>query len=211
MTKQPKFIRSSLLISTGTSASALKGRQSVRATFKLTEQCIDAISIVANQLGIKQKSLFDHLLEDAELLENIARELRDNPPLREDRRQKTYVISRNSLMVINHIAEHYEAPRDSLIELIMQRLLPIIVKEKESYGRRKQALPKIESYFKEGHKILDELESTLGRNDVLTRRYAQAINVHRTILAEIKLLMDKAKSIEKFDTSEYTQEKYQKG
>ena len=211
MTKQPKFIRSSLFISTGASASALKGRQSVRATFKLTEQCIDAISIVANQLGIKQKSLFDHLLEDAELLEIIARELRENPPLSQDRRQKTYVISRNSLMVINHIAEHYEAPRDSLIELIMQRLLPIIVKEKVRYQRRKEIIPQIEMFFKEGQKKLAELESFLGPKDILTRRFAQAINAHRTVFADIKTLMDKAKSIENFDTSEYTPEKSYKG
>ena len=37
----------------------LRSRQSVRATFKLTEGCIDAISIVAAHLGIKQKSLIE--------------------------------------------------------------------------------------------------------------------------------------------------------
>ena len=39
----------------------LRGRQSVRATFRLSEDCIDAISILSAQLGIKQKSVFDHL------------------------------------------------------------------------------------------------------------------------------------------------------
>ena len=34
----------------------LRGRQSVRATFRLSEACIDAISILSAQLGIKQKS-----------------------------------------------------------------------------------------------------------------------------------------------------------
>ena len=43
----------------------LRGRQSVRATFRLSEACIDAISILSAQLGIKQKSVFDHLMEDA--------------------------------------------------------------------------------------------------------------------------------------------------
>lgn len=202
MTKEPKFIRGSLFISTSTSASALKGRQSVRATFKLSQQCIDAISIVANQLGIKQKSLFDHLLEDAELLETIAGELDENPPISQNRRQKTYVISRNSLMVINHIAEHYEAPRDGLIELIMRRLLPIIIKEKERYNQRKKLLPQIEAFFNEGQTQLAELESILGPDDILTRRFTQAISNHRAVYAEIQTLMEKAKSIEKFDTGE---------
>ena len=53
----------------------LRGRQSVRATFRLSEACIDAITILSAQLGIKQKSVFDHLLEDAQVLRNVAREL----------------------------------------------------------------------------------------------------------------------------------------
>ena len=57
------------------STADLRGKQSVRATFKLTEGCIDAISIVAAHLGIKQKSLFDHLVEDDRSLRSIAREI----------------------------------------------------------------------------------------------------------------------------------------
>ena len=59
-----------------TLASELKERQSTRATFRLSEGCIDAISIVATQMGIKQKSLFDHLAEDMESLKSIAEEIR---------------------------------------------------------------------------------------------------------------------------------------
>ena len=43
---------------------ALKGKQSVRTSFKLSEGCIQAINIVAKQLGIKHRSLFDYLVED---------------------------------------------------------------------------------------------------------------------------------------------------
>lgn len=47
--------------------SDLKSRQSVRATFRLTQGCIQGISILANQMGIKQKFLFDHLAEDKKI------------------------------------------------------------------------------------------------------------------------------------------------
>ena len=60
----------------GDTFNDLRGRQSVRATFKLSAICIDAISIVAGQLGIKQKSLFDHLFQDAASLRDIARKLK---------------------------------------------------------------------------------------------------------------------------------------
>ena len=38
--------------------SELKSGQSVRTTFRLSKRCIQAISILVNQMGIKQKSLF---------------------------------------------------------------------------------------------------------------------------------------------------------
>ncbi len=44
------------------SSKDLRGRQSVRATFKLSARAIEALSIVAVHLGIKQKSLFDQVL-----------------------------------------------------------------------------------------------------------------------------------------------------
>jgi len=69
--------------------SDLKGRQSVRATFKLTQGCIEAITIVANQMGIKKKSLFDHLAEDKKSLESIAQEIKNTTLNQDTRVQKT--------------------------------------------------------------------------------------------------------------------------
>ena len=59
----------------GVTTLALKGKQSVRTSFKLSEACIQAISIVATQLGIKHRSLFDYLVEDAGSLEALANEI----------------------------------------------------------------------------------------------------------------------------------------
>ena len=64
----------------GASPAALRGKQSIRATFRLTANCINAINIVATQLGIKQKSLFDHLIEDPVILAAIASEQRLHHP-----------------------------------------------------------------------------------------------------------------------------------
>ena len=60
------------------SSSDLRGRQSVRATFKLTEMAINAVNIVSTHLGIKQKSLFDHLIDDSQSLDVIAKEVRSD-------------------------------------------------------------------------------------------------------------------------------------
>ena len=79
------------------SPADLRGRQSVRATFKLSARAIDVLSIVATQLGIKQKSLFDHLIEDVQSLNVIANEIEDDMFNALERVQKTFVVSRRTL------------------------------------------------------------------------------------------------------------------
>ena len=61
----------------------------MRATFRLSEDCIDAISILSAQLGIKQKSVFDHLMEDIQILKDMASELENTEFDRHQRVQKT--------------------------------------------------------------------------------------------------------------------------
>ena len=129
----------------GDTFAELRGRQSVRATFKLTDNCIEAISIIAAQLGIKQKSLFDHLFQDTQSLSSIARKFRDARLHTTNRIQKTYVISRSALLSLEDIARSFNAPRDVLIEFSVQRLLPIIAKERKRHDKRKTLFKNIQT------------------------------------------------------------------
>lgn len=54
--------------------NSLNGMQSVRATFPLSKNTINMLSTVANQLGVKEKSIFDHLVENRNLLYQVLRE-----------------------------------------------------------------------------------------------------------------------------------------
>ena len=107
------------------SADDLQGRQSVRTTLRLSEACINAISILATQLGIKQKSVFDHLLEDDQVLKNVAAELEDAEFDRNQRIQKTFVISRRSLSFLDPIVSKlqtatsaYQSVFDEIVNFI---------------------------------------------------------------------------------------------
>ena len=93
----------------------LRGRQSVRATFKLSEKAIDAISIVSVHLGIKQKSLIDHLFEDNESLNLIAKEAQSDEFEQPNRIQKTYVLSRKTLSCLDRTSRTFDTPRDALV------------------------------------------------------------------------------------------------
>ena len=145
------------------SSSDLRGRQSVRATFKLSERAIEALSIVSVHLGIKQKSLFDHLIEDADSLSLIAQELKSFNFTRLNRVQKTFVLSRKTLLCLERAAREFEAPRDALVEYSIQRLLPVIIKEREKHLRRKEVLQDLGEYLEQGEKLLKKTKQRLGK------------------------------------------------
>ena len=184
------------------STSKLKGKQSVRATFRLSEGCIEAMSIVANQLGIKQKSLFDHLAEDMKILESLAQEIKDTTFSQHERIQKTFVISRSTLSSLDEISENFNASRDALVELSIQRLVPIIERERKKHEKRKKLLYRINRHYKEGEKILNSIRKQLGDDDPIINKFEMVMSSYESARNNIKTFIDRSKSIEDFDSDD---------
>ena len=178
--------------------SELRGRQSVRATFKLTEACIGAISIVAAHLGIKQKSLFDHLVEDSNTLNSIAGELRDVSLRKFSRVQKTYVISRKSLCSLDEVSRAHNAPRDALVEYSVQRLLPVIINEQKKHAARKKIMADITRHFSDSSILLGKLDKVLGSEDPLFGRFEALMTHYRNTYGGMLDFMERGKPIEEF-------------
>jgi hypothetical protein len=187
-----------------TFTSDLRGRQSVRATFKLSEGCIEAISIVAAHLGIKQKSLFDHLVEDARSLKSIAREIQNIKLTRQGRVQKTFVISRRSLLSLENISKNFNAPRDALVELSVQRLLPIIAKEREKHEKRKKMLNEIAEHLEEGKRLLNKTKEIFGEEDTIYQKLESVMTVYDNAYHHIASFIEKGKIIEEFHPEDLT-------
>src|SRR5210317_1233824 len=176
----------------------LRGRQSVRATFRLSEACIDAISILSAQLGIKQKSIFDHLMENAQVLKDMARDLENTEFDRHERIQKTFVISRRSLSFLDMISSEHNAPRDALVEYSVRRLLPIIAKERIKHEKRKDLLAEISNHFAKGERLLAKADEMLGSDDPIVHKLKTAISVYKNVFGDIANFIERGKMIEKF-------------
>jgi len=181
-----------------TSSDDLRGKQSVRATFKLSEDAVKALSIVATHLGIKQKSLFDHLIEDVQSLKSIALECQSHNIGTHYRVQKTYVLSRRTLSSLDETSKNYNAPRDVLVEYSIKRLLPIISKERKRHEERKEVLKELEEYLAQGEHILEKLNSSLGKEDSVYVKFEKAMEGVRTAFHFIHEFIEKGKSIEDF-------------
>ena len=176
----------------------LRGQQSVRATFRLSEACIDAITILSAQLGIKQKSVFDHLLEDTQVLRNVARELEDTQFDRHGRIQKTFVVSRRSLSFLDMISSKHNAPRDALVEYSVRRLLPIIANERKKHEKRKELLGEISNHFNDGETLLSKADELLGGDDLIVNKLQIAMSVYQNVLDDITNFIERGKIIERF-------------
>ncbi len=180
------------------SLSELRGRQSVRATFKLSGRAIEAISVAAAHMGIKQKSLFDHLIDDAKSLAVVAREIESKRFLRLKRVQKTFVLSRRTLCSLEAVSKDSNTPRDALVEYSIARLLPVIEEERKKHEIRKEILAEIGKYLEQGEVISGKVEEMLGEEDVLSEKLKAAISNLRGACKGMALFVEKGRVIEQF-------------
>jgi hypothetical protein len=174
----------------------LKGKQSVRATFRLPRQVIELLSLIAAQLGIKQKSLFDQLFEDPAVLKTKAAENAASSESSGERVQKTYVISRSTLDTLERMAGKQNIPRDILVEISINRLLPVIKTEQEKHEKRKILLREMQKILQQERKILGKAESLLGEKDQLSEMIRQQVGIGERNVAAVKDLIARGKPME---------------
>lgn len=194
MTKTKSLIR---LQFTDDATLGLRGHQSVRTTFKLSERSINALSILAGQMGIKQKSLFDHLVDDVQALQAIAQEFEAFPG-NDQRIAKTYVISRKTLESLEQISSRYNTPRDALVEFSIERILPLIEMEKAKYSRRTKVADQLASLVEKSIKLLEEANGDLGADDPVVQELYAIVRIADTGHQRIRAFLEKGRRIEDF-------------
>jgi hypothetical protein len=149
------------------SSKKLKSRQSVRTTFKLPEETINLLGLMADQLGLKQKSLLDQLLEDTDLIEELIEETNTCRDEDVTRLPKTYVLSKNSLQSINKLAQNSNVSRDAIIEISIRRLTPLIETERAKHLDRKKIVYKMKKQLIQQESLRNEAFALLGKDDEL--------------------------------------------
>ena len=177
-------------------ADDLRQKQSVRATFKLPQQTISLLSVVARQLGVKQKSLFDQLNDNPKALSQLVRDSHGFVRDSKDRQQKTFVISRNALLSVNQTAKEENISRDLLVELSISRLVPVAVNELEKHEKRKALLEDMEKHLQQGKKILRKADKLLGADDPLVAMLQKQVDLSQKSIAEIHGLLEQGGEME---------------
>jgi hypothetical protein len=176
----------------------LRGRQSVRATFRLSQKSIDAICLVAVHMGIKQKSLFDHIVAEMAAATGLTRAIPRPPPEPASRRQKTYVLSRRTVDALHEISRNCNMPRDILVEYAVQKLESVISHEKQSHILRKQLAESVFAHFQAGERIMKTCLELLGEEDPFCRHLFKTVLSSRKTAADITDFLEKSRVLEDF-------------
>ncbi len=178
-------------------ARRLRGKQSVRATFSLPEQIIGLLKVASAHLRVQQKSLIDQLVEDRMLLEQVAATAQAEKKKNIKRRQKTFVLSRNSLELLDEISKQYGTSRDYLIELSISRLMPFLDAEQEKHKRRRILLMEVERHLIRSRSLLDKANKMLGTDDNVKMKLEKIVRYTERTVEDMK------KSIKEKETLVY--------
>ncbi len=182
----------------GPSVFDLRGKQSVRATFRLSQKAIDALGLVAVHMGIKQKSLFDHIIEDMEALDDLARSIRIRQFEKIPRRQKTFVLSRRTVDALASISQSHGMPRDALVEYSIKKLEAIIQAERRRHQERKKLRQALLKHVNEGEALYASAAKALGPDDPFCRKMERSVLAARKTLEDIDLFLEKSMVLEDF-------------
>ncbi len=181
------------------SAADLRGRQSIRVTFKLSPDCIEAINILGSHLRLKPKSLFDHMVQERQTLEAIAGKSGAADNGEPARVAKTYVISRDAGDILDEVARAREMHRDRLVEASVRHLMPLIEKEQVRHGARKTLLTRMERHLKNGRQLLEAMTSELGPGDPMSDRMRQVMGTYERAYTAMADFVRKGDIIEDFE------------
>ena len=144
-------------------------------------------------------------MEDASSLASIAQHADPDKVNREGRIQKTFVISRKSLSLLDTISKNFGTSRDDLVECSVQRLLPIIIKERQKQHQRKVLSLRFAEHLNEGKALLDEIKKQLGKDDLIYNAMDTAIGAYKKAYSAIGSFIQKGKRIEDFPMEKFNE------
>jgi hypothetical protein len=156
------------------------------------------MNILGSHLGLKPKSLFDHMVQETETLEAIGTRATAFERGHLQRLAKTYVISRDAAEMLDAVSRAKKISRDALVEASVQHLMPLIQKEQVRHASRKNLLTKMEQHMLSGRQLHADIAAELGENDPLSDKMNSVMAVYERAYAALTAFINKGDNIEDF-------------
>ena len=180
----------------------LEDKQSVRTTFRLSEEASKDIAWFAKKNRITQKEVFDHLFVqtllnmegDKNSFFHTILTLTEGSSYDLNRSvRKAQVISRKALKTLNEISKKHNLSRDVLVEYSVRLLKKLLEKRTEI---RKEAAKLYKEEFQDKlpdiYSVESKLRDLLGDDDPIVEKYGYIVSsiqiIDDEIMAEIEEL-----------------------
>jgi hypothetical protein len=99
---------------------------------------------------------------------------------------------------LDAVTKHIPVSKDDLIERSIQRLLPILEKERIRQQRRASVLTRIVDHFKQGKALAKDVQANVGKDDTIYQSLASIMEAYEKTVADIQKLVNKGKRVSEF-------------
>lgn len=185
-----------------------RGRmQSVRTTFRLTEEGSEALNRLAENHKIKPKLLIqlcaaidtrDSKPKEGTLIYSVLKSAKDITFSDLDRSvRKTLVVSKESLGRLNKISKTFNIPRDLLVETLALNVESGLKRSMEEQKKQhKKALEIINKFWSKAEEIEKELKEFLKDDDPILERFGIAIVIIMNLCSAIESELEEGTPID---------------
>lgn len=178
--------------------------QSVRTTFKLSENSMNAIEWIIKKYSLKPKEIFDIICSNENLLNFAIETTKKNKGTDSTKTtRKTFVLSKRVLRLLNRLSNKNKLSRDLIVEnlvLLYKTLLEKFAEEEKK--KEKKALTIISDFYSKAELVEKQLQDILGDDNPILDRFGYVIILLMNLECAIKSKLLKGVPIDPDDMSQ---------
>ncbi|MCB2200452.1 hypothetical protein KQI63_13675 [bacterium] len=175
-----------------------KREPEVRTTFTLTEEAIEALNWLGEEVGVQARDIAELALSDLapnkigadsdscvrDILQRI--ETTESGDRTAYNQRKNLVLQRSSVQMLNDLSKSHEIPRDTLVNHLIlhaRGCIESVVIERNS--NRQQVLTQVRDWMGQADSILETLQSSLSESDPCRVAIEETLNDSRDRLESL--------------------------
>jgi hypothetical protein len=186
------------------SKTSLSEKQSVRTTFKLSENSNNAIDWLIKTNNLKPKEVFDLMCSNENLVDFAIEAAQKNGKSNSTKQtRKTFVISKQVLRLLNRYSKKHKLSRDLIVENLILLFKALLEKHAEEEKQREEkALTIISDFCSKAESVEKQLKDLLDDDSPILDRFGYVIVLLMNLVSAIESKLSDGVSIDPDDMSQ---------
>lgn len=183
----------------------LSERQSVRTTFRFSEDSLNAINWLVESHELKPKEILDALCADERFLTYVIQAVKDENKEASavKRNRKTFVISKKALRLLNKYSRENQVARDRIVENLILSFKSVLQQQAEKEKEQeKEAKEIISGLCKQAYSVEEQLKDLLHEDNPILDRFGEVVVVLDNLVGAIEAKLTNGVPIDPEDMSQ---------